>query len=253
MFYRNQGGIEVSSPVLVIDLIHPPIHLDPFRRSVALSPYELVPLGAVGVATLLAAATDLWKFKVYNFLTLPTLALGLLASTILGGWAGLWSSTLGAGFGFALLVIFYALGGVGAGDVKLLTAVGAWLGPYWTIHVFAASALAAGIYAVILVFVKGGFLGVVAELLSIRQAVFQPRSLGRPDVNLAMEVNRADRRRRLVPFAAMICVGYFFNVAWWHSRLVQVWPPYPTRFDSLAVASSPFSTGSAMLEPKEDR
>jgi len=199
---------------------------------------ELIPLAAVGLATLAAATTDLWKFKVYNLLTLPTLALGLIASTLLGGWAGLWSSLLGSGFGFAILVVFFALGGVGAGDVKLLTAVGAWLGPFWTLQVFIASALAAGVYACLLIFLRGGFLAVALEILSVRQAVFQPKTLGRPDADLSAEVNRADRRRRLVPFAAMICVGYFMNVAWWQSRLVQVWPPYPTRSDSTAVASA---------------
>jgi len=206
-----------------------------------LSSTELIPLLAVGAATLAAAATDLWKFKVYNLLTLPTLALGLVVSTFLGGWAGLWSSLLGAGFGFAILVVFHALGGVGAGDVKLLTAVGAWLGPFWTVHVFIASALAAGVYACLLVFSRGGFLAVAAEILAIRRAVFEPGSIGRPDADIAVEVARPDRRRRLVPFAAMICVGYFFNVGWWHARLVQVWPPYPTRVESPAVASAPIA------------
>jgi len=203
---------------------------------------ELIPLVVVGLATLAAAATDLWRFKVYNLLTLPTLALGVLTSTVLGGWAGLAASLLGAGFGFAILVIFFALGGVGAGDVKLLTAVGAWLGPYWTVHVFIASALAAGAYAVALLLVRGGVLAVVVEVFSIRQAVFHPTTIGRPTADMAIEVRRSDRRRRLVPYAAMICVGYFVMVGWWHARLVQVWPPYPTRLDSLAVASVPWST-----------
>ena len=218
-----------------------------------MSTTELIPLVVVAVATLLAAATDLWKFKVYNLLTLPTLALGLLGSAALGGWAGLWSSLMGAGFGFAILVIFYVLGGVGAGDVKLLTAVGAWLGPFWTFHVFIASALAAGVYALVLVLGRGGIAAVVVELFSIRQAVFHPKSIGRPDADIASEVKRSDRRRRLVPFAAMICVGYFFNVAWWQNRLAQVWPPYPTRLDSLAVASAPLQVEPSQDEPKEFR
>ena len=199
---------------------------------------ELLPLIVVGVVTLMAACTDLWKFKVYNLLTLPSLVLGLLVSTVLGGWAGLGASLLGAGFGFAILVVFYALGGVGAGDVKLLTAVGAWLGPFWTVHVFIASALAAGVYAVVLILTRGGVLAVAVEILAIRQAIFEPSKLGRPDADIAAEVSRSDRRRRLVPFAAMICVGFFVMVAWFHPRMGQVWPPYPTSAtDRLALAS----------------
>ena len=201
-------------------------------------PVELIPLAAVGVVTILAASTDVWKFKVYNLLTLPALALGLIVSTALGGWAGLGASLLGAGFGFGILAVFFALGGVGAGDVKLLTAVGAWLGPSWTVHVFIASALAAGAYAVALLFVRGGVLGVAVEVLALRRAIFRPSELGRPDADIAAEVARPDRRRRLVPFAAMICVGFFGVVAWWHARLGQVWPPYPTNsLDRVAVAA----------------
>ena len=199
---------------------------------------EFIPLIVVGVVTLLAACTDLWKFRVYNLLTLPALMAGLLVSTALGGWAGLGASLLGAGFGLGILVVFYALGGVGAGDVKLLTAVGAWLGPFWTVHVFIASALAAGVYAVGLILARGGPLAVAVEILAIRQAIFEPSKLGRPAADIAAEVARTDRRRRLVPFAAMICVGFFVMVAWWHARLGQVWPPYPTSAaDRLAAAS----------------
>lgn len=190
---------------------------------------ELVPLLVVGLATTVAAATDVWRFKVYNLLTLPLLALGLASSAALGGWAGLGSSLLGAGFGFAILVAFFALGGVGAGDVKLLAAVGAWLGPYWTVHVFIASALAAGAYAAVLLLIRGGVLALAAEILMIRRAVLDPAAAGRPAADIAAEVARPDRRRRLVPYAAMICVGYFLVLARWQPHLARVWPPYPAR------------------------
>ncbi len=198
---------------------------------------DLFPLGMVALITMLAASTDLWKFKVYNVLTLPALGLGLIVSTVLGGWSGLGASLLGAGFGFGILIVFYLLGGVGAGDVKLLTAIGAWLGPYWTVHVFIAAALSAGVYAITLIFAQGGILAVAVEILTIRQAVWHPASLGRPAADIAAEVERSDRRRRLVPFAAMICVGFFVMIAYWHAKLAQVWPPYPiSQADHVAVA-----------------
>ena len=213
--------------------------------------FESIPLIVVGVVTFLAAFTDIWKFKVYNLLTLPALGLGLLVSTALGGWTGLGAGLLGAGFGFGILVVFYALGGVGAGDVKLLTAVGAWLGPFWTVHVFIVAALAAGVYALGLLLVRGGPLAVAVEILAVRQAVFVPGKLGRSDADIAAEVARSDRRRRLVPFGAMICVGFFVMVVWWHARLGQVWPPYPmSPADRLAVASvtlADFAAGSSAV------
>src|SRR6185312_11937421 len=111
---------------------------------------------------------------VYNALTIPTLLLGVIVSACLGGWEGLASSLPGAGLGFGLLVVFFAVGGVGAGDVKLLTAVGAWLGPYLTYQVFVASALFGGVYALVLVFIRTGVLGLAVELISARQTLLNP-------------------------------------------------------------------------------
>src|SRR5439155_23943172 len=79
-------------------------------------------IGIVLLAVLVTAATDLWKYKVYNALTLPLLACGLIYHTIAGGTAGLVGRLLGAGFGFAVLFLFFLLGGLGAGDVKVLLA-----------------------------------------------------------------------------------------------------------------------------------
>jgi prepilin peptidase CpaA len=198
---------------------------------------ELIPLFAVALATLAASVTDLWKFKVYNVLTLPTLLLGVVVSTILGGWGGLGSSLLGAGLGFGLLVVFFAVGGVGAGDVKLLAAVGAWLGPYLTYQVFLGSALFGGIYALILVFSRGGVLGMAIELVQARQTLISPSQWKLPSSTIGGEVQRADRRRRLVPYAAMTCLGYLATIAWWGSDLQKVWPP-TERSDAISTVSS---------------
>ena len=201
-----------------------------------MSPTDLIPLAAVALATIAASATDLWKFKVYNALTFPTLVLGLAVSAWLGGFAGLFSSLLGAALGLGLLVVFFAAGGVGAGDVKLLMAVGAWLGPYLTYQVFIASALSAGLYAVVLVWLRGGVMAVVAEVFLIRTRV-RPGSTAQAPVAIEAEVRRPDRRRRLVPFAAMTCVGFFATLAWWGHDLDKAWPPYH-RAPVVATASN---------------
>ncbi len=187
---------------------------------------DLLPLIAVALATLAAAATDLWRFKVYNALTGPTFLLGLAASAWLGGWDGLMAGLLGSALGFGVLVVFYAMGGVGAGDVKLLAAIGAWLGPYMTYQVFIASAFAAGLYALALVAMRGGLMAIFAEFVAIRHLIFDPGSTLRANRGIAAEVARSDRRRRLVPFAAMTCLGFFATLGWWHARFDDVWPPY---------------------------
>jgi prepilin peptidase CpaA len=206
---------------------------------------DLIPLIAVALATLAASVTDLWKFKVYNVLTFPTLVLGLIASTILGGWEGLGASLLGAGLGLGLLVVFFAVGGVGAGDVKLLAAVGAWLGPYLTYQVFVASALFGGAYALVLVFARGGLWGIMVELVTTRQTLLSPGSWKLPSSTIEGEVKRSDRRRRLVPFAAMTCLGFFATLAWWGSDLERVWPPTERSVAVSTVSSSNIHVGGA--------
>jgi prepilin peptidase CpaA len=190
-----------------------------------ISSTEFLPLAAVAMATLIASVTDLWKFKVYNALTIPTLLTGLGFSAVSGGWEGFVTGLMGAGLGFGLLIVFCAMGGVGPGDVKLLAAIGAWLGPFLTYQVFVASAFCQGAYAVVLVFRLYGINGLAIEMDSARQRLFQPGSWRLPADTVVEAVPRPDRRRRLVPFAAMTCLGYFATMAWWGPDLDRVWPP----------------------------
>jgi prepilin peptidase CpaA len=156
---------------------------------------------------MVAAVTDLWKFKVHNLLTLPLLGTGLVYHGLTGGLDGLAESALGALFGFAILVVFYLLGGMGAGDVKLMAGVGAWLGMPLTFSVFLVSGLAAGIYAVVLILTCGK----VRETWVNLQIVWHRLSaIGRhlaADDCVESEVHQAGRRYRVIPFAAMMVLG----------------------------------------------
>lgn len=179
-----------------------------------ISPFPAV---VVIVATLIAAATDIWKFKVYNALTVPLLLGGLIYHAATTGWAGLADSTLGLLFGFAILLLFYAMGGMGAGDVKLMAAIGAWLGMPLTFYVFIASGLAGGVYAVALLVLRGGLQEAVINMhiLWLQMTAFS-RHLG-SDARVEAEVKRDDRRRRLIPFAAMVAVGVIATFLWLHN------------------------------------
>jgi prepilin peptidase CpaA len=166
-----------------------------------------IPVLVVFVAVLAMAATDLWKFKVYNVLTLPLLASGLIYQGIVGGAPGLINGLLGALFGFAALIVFYVMGGVGSGDVKLLAAVGAWLGLPLTFYVFIASSLAAGVYAVVLLLT---YRRLGDAWINLQVVWYRMKAIGRylgSEDNVQAEMSRADRRQRLIPFAAMVAIG----------------------------------------------
>jgi prepilin peptidase CpaA len=170
-----------------------------------------VPVIVVLVAALVAAATDIWKFKVYNALTLPLLVSGLLYHAFR---AELADSLLGVLFGFAALIVLYIIGGMGSGDVKLMAAVGAWLGMPLTFYVFIASSLAAGVYSIGLVVWTGR---VVETAVNLQIIWLRLASVGRylgSDDMVESEVRRSDRRKRIIPFAAMVAIGLVATLIW---------------------------------------
>lgn len=176
------------------------------------------PIVVVLVGSLIAAVTDVWKFRVYNALTFPLLVSGLLYHGIVSGLPGLGDGLAGMLLGFSALIILHIMGGVGAGDVKLMAAVGAWLGMELTLYVFIASSLAAGVYAVVLILITGR-LG--ETLVNLQILIYRLMSLGRylgSDSRLEYEANRADRHRRVVPFGAMVAVGVIAMLLYLRSR-----------------------------------
>jgi prepilin peptidase CpaA len=181
-----------------------------------MSHFQALPLAVVIMATFIAAVTDIRCFKVYNLLTMPLLLTGLIFHAATEGMAGVSGSLLGAFFGFAALVVVYVLGGMGAGDVKLMAGVGAWLGLPLTFYVLIASSLAAGVFAVCsLVFSRNAHeTWLNLQILALRVSSLS-RHLGSED-RLETEMNRADHRRRLIPFAAMIALGVVATCLWFY-------------------------------------
>jgi prepilin peptidase CpaA len=94
----------------------------------------------VSALVVAVAFFDLRERRIPNFLVFPAALLGL-AVNALAGWQGLLFSLKGLGLGFALLFIPYILGGMKAGDVKFLAAIGAFVGAPEIIRVFLATVL----------------------------------------------------------------------------------------------------------------
>ncbi len=98
---------------------------------------------------------DLRTYRIPNYLTLGTALAGLAFQAWCHGLNGLGSGFMGLGLGFFLLFPVYLLGGMGAGDVKALAALGTWLGPALTLTLFFYMALAGGLMAIGVLLYKG--------------------------------------------------------------------------------------------------
>ncbi|MBA3052167.1 A24 family peptidase [bacterium] len=120
---------------------------------------------ALIVFTLAAAATDAWRKKIYNWATLPAFIAGVTLAAFSGGWKGLGFSLLGAFAGFIILYFFWAAGGMGAGDVKFLMAVGAIKGPIFVFKSALCGIFVAGIVTVIWMLARGVFFKSIKNVL----------------------------------------------------------------------------------------
>ena len=104
----------------------------------------LIPLAL----TVWIAWGDLRTRRIPNYLTLGTAVAGLAYNFMSQGISGLADGFLGILLGFACLILPYLWGGMGAGDVKALAALGAWLGPKLTVFLFCYMGIAGGVIAV---------------------------------------------------------------------------------------------------------
>jgi len=159
---------------------------------------------------IVAAVTDLRSGRIYNKLVYPAIIVGLVLGLLDGGWPGLWDHALGAGVAFGILFVCYILGGMGGGDVKLMTAVGALGG-------FARPGqgnfvLCALFYA----FAVGAILGILAALwrralgTAAARTWWGVRMLAVPGTSLDEAVPEATVR---VPFGFATAVGTVWLLA----------------------------------------
>lgn len=173
-----------------------------------------VPLSVVGVVVLAAACTDVWGYRIPNALTIPLILAGMFYQTFVGETIGLSGSISGILVGILPFFALYAMGGMGAGDLKLMAGVGAWLGPWFTVHVIIVSGLATGCCSAILM------------IRNRMRAGTGPRDTFAPTANLSCEndrdrpadvtsvLERSDRRSNVVPFGAMVALGVAVTPFW---------------------------------------
>ncbi|MFM7869887.1 MAG: prepilin peptidase [Planctomycetaceae bacterium] len=161
------------------------------------------PVRLVSLVLILAAWIDGRDLKVPNWITFPMVLAGLAYSTAIGGVPGLTAGLLGMCVGLLTLLPLYSVGGMGAGDVKLMAGIGAWMGWQITLAAFAVSAVIGAFMAVLMVLYRRRtghhyqqFLLILSEWLSIRN----------PEKLSAIAAERKPRML-LLPYGIPICIG----------------------------------------------
>jgi prepilin peptidase CpaA len=190
------------------------------------------PLTFVCGAMIVAAVIDGWKLKVPNWLTFPLILSGWLlgvlhnfdAFTDSTGVGGIGSALAGTFLGMALLYPVYAIGGMGAGDVKMQMGFGSWIGAFYgvngteghpgalwiIIEAFCIAAIVGGVIALGMILARGQFRRNLQNTRAILGDLVAPSSVG----NVAEKAKERKPRMHLLPYGIPLCIGFVACLIW---------------------------------------
>ncbi len=190
------------------------------------------PLTFVCAAMIVAAVIDGWKLKVPNWLTFPLVlsgwALGLLhnfGALEATGTGGIGASFCGALLGFALLFPVYAIGGMGAGDVKMQMGFGAWIGAFYgfgagdrpgvlgvVFWAFVLAVLIGGVLALGMIVIRGQYRKNLGNTRAILGDLFTAKGVG----DVADKAAKRKPRMHLLPYGIPLCLGFVSYLIFLH-------------------------------------
>ena len=157
----------------------------------------------------IACVCDLRTRRIPNLLTFGGAALAIVYAIWVAGPGGLVTSVGGWLTGAALFMPMFMLGGMGAGDVKLVACIGAWLGPMLALFVALYSAVAGGVMAVGVALCTGYFKQAVGNVWLL---LAHWRVVGvRPLPDLTLEGSSGPRLPFALPIAAGTCAALWFR------------------------------------------
>jgi prepilin peptidase CpaA len=174
------------------------------------SPWDHWPVWFVTVALIVAAVIDGIQLKVPNWLTFPFIISGWAFSVAFFGWQGLGWSLMGTAVGLLLLLPAYAIGGMGAGDVKLLAGVGAWMHGTHTFWGFAFTAVIGAVLAIGMVLYRRAFKKHATQFKAILEEIITIRD---PNQLAAIAADRKSTMM-LLPYGIPIAIGCIAYFVW---------------------------------------
>jgi prepilin peptidase CpaA len=164
--------------------------------------YDLAAI--VAVFTAIAAILDYRTKKIPNWLTVSAAVLGLAYSTFAPHGLGPVWALAGFAVGFSLLLLPWLLGGGGMGDVKLLAALGVWLGPLYILVAFGVAAMFAAFAAIS---IMAG--SAVTDGFSVTKRRYASAGGGSSTDGAVPR-----KLRRVLPFAVPVAISTWLVLAW---------------------------------------
>ncbi len=161
---------------------------------------------AVVAIVVLAAAFNLGSRRVPNSLTLGAAVAAVFIQALVSGWSGVLTAASGWVVGLVLFMPLYVLGGMGAGDVKLLAAIGAWLGPIGAAWTGLYGAVAGGAMALVVALARG-YAGTALKNLGTILRIWSTVGV-QPVEGLTL----ADKTSVRLPYALPLAAGAFVTL-----------------------------------------
>ncbi|MDP9055379.1 MAG: prepilin peptidase [Acidobacteriota bacterium] len=157
----------------------------------------------LGILVAIAAVFDIRFRRIPNWLVLAGIIAGLAWNSSVAGWSGLGRGAAGLGLGFILYFPLYLIRARGAGDVKLLAAVGAVTGPGNCLWIFLLTAVLGGLIALVMLMFRGRVRKTFFNVGWIIQDLLHFRAPYRSSDELDVTTTKGLR----LPHGAMIAVG----------------------------------------------
>ena len=160
---------------------------------------------------LVGAIIDIQKHRIPNWLTYPGIVLGFGLRALLFGWKGLLSALAGCLLAGGIMFLFYMVRAMGAGDVKLMGAIGAVVGPSQVTGVLLATAIFGGLLAIVYALYRRRMISTLKNVGSVLRFHAWAGAQAHPELNLD---NPSALR---MPYGLAIALGtlYAFVTVWW--------------------------------------
>ena len=161
--------------------------------------------------SVVAAVIDLRQHRIPNWLTYSGLLLGVAMRGVFLGWKGLLSALLGCLLAGGVMLVFYMVRAMGAGDVKIMAAIGAWIGPREAVNVLLATAICGGVLAIAYAIYRKRMVSTLRNVGSVLRFHAWAGVQSHPELNLD---NPSALR---MPYGLAIALGalYAFTASMW--------------------------------------